>query len=103
MQSDPERPRVRNRGSVGSRAQSLIVKTMAVAGAAVMLVSAVAISIALFAVTLTGLFVFGAYFWWKTRDLRKQMRSRTHSRFEEGDVIDGVVIREAEVRRREQR
>jgi hypothetical protein len=103
MQSDPERPRVGYRGSVGSRAQSLIVKTVVVAGAAVMLVSAVAVSIAIFAVTLAGLFVFGAYFWWKTRDLRKQMRSQTHSRFEQGDVIDAVVIREVEVRRREKR
>jgi hypothetical protein len=102
MQFDQERPRLGYR-SVGSRAQGVIGKTLAIAGAGVMLVSAVVISIALFTVAAAGVLVFGAYFWWRTRELRKQMRSHARSRFEEGDVIEGEVIREVEVRQIEKR
>ena len=103
MQVDQERPRLGYRPSARSRAQSLIVRALAVVGAGVMLVSAVAISIALFAIAISAVLAFGAYFWWKTRELRKQMRAQAHSRFDDGNVIDGVVIREVEGGRTERR
>lgn len=103
MQFNQEHPRLDHRGSVGSRAQSLILKTLVFVGAGVMLVSAIAVSLVFFAVALTAFFLFGVYFWWRTRDIRKQMRFQMRSRFEEGDVIEGVVVREVDVSRTEKR
>lgn len=81
------------RGNIRSRAHNLIVKTLAVAGAGVMLVSAVVVSVVFFAVALAALIAVGGYLWWKTRHLRKQMRThRAH-----GEVIEGVVIRDADI------
>ena len=68
----------------------MFVKTIAVAGAGIVLVSAIAISIVFFAVAIVFLVGVGGYLWWKTRHLRKQMRTQ----FAQSDVIEGVVIRE---------
>lgn len=90
MQTNEERPKPGYRGRrFGSRAPSLLARILAVTAAAVLLIGAVAISIVLFAVTLTGLLVFGLYLWWKTRDLREQIRSGSPG----GNVIEGEVIR----------
>lgn len=83
-------------GRVGSRVQSVVGKTLAVVGAGVLVVSAIALSLVVFAIVLTGLVAGGAYLWWKTRKLRRATRTR----FAEGDVIEGVVIREVQVRKR---
>jgi len=85
-----ESPRLRYRETVRSRAQGLLVKAAIVLGTGVVFVSAIAVSLALFAIALASLCVFGGYFWWKTRHIRKQLRTR----FEDDDVIEGVVIRE---------
>lgn len=62
----------------------------AIAGIAVLAV-ALMVSIVFFAVILTIGVLAGGYFWWKTRDLRKQMRERPPG----GRVIEGEVVRDA--------
>jgi ABC-type nickel/cobalt efflux system permease component RcnA len=79
---------------VGSRAQGVIAKTLAVVAAGLLIASAIAVSLVLFVIALSGLLVFGLYLWWKTRELRKQMRSRPG----QGDVIEGEVIREVHLK-----
>jgi ABC-type bacteriocin/lantibiotic exporter with double-glycine peptidase domain len=102
MQTNREPPRLPSRGNVAARAQGVIVKIVAVVGAAVVLMSAIAVSLVLFAVAIAFLVGFGGYLWWKTRHVRKQMRAHferehEHER-EQGDVIEGVVAREVRVR-----
>ncbi len=94
MQFDPQRPQLGHRDSLGSRAQGIVVKALTAVAAAVALIGAIAISIVVFAVVLTALFVFGLYVWWKLRQLRRQAPSR----FASGDVIEGVVVREESTR-----
>jgi len=48
-------------------------------------------SVMLFAVVLTAGAVVWGYLWWKTRDLRKQMRDHPPG----GLIIEGEVIRES--------
>jgi hypothetical protein len=91
MQFGQVRPRLVFRGAGSSRLRHPLSKALAWLGAGVMFASAVAISIVLFAVVLTGAVAFGGYLWWKTRDLRKQMQARPGP----GNVIEGVVIRES--------
>ncbi|MGH8178332.1 MAG: hypothetical protein ACREV5_18905 [Steroidobacter sp.] len=93
MQIDNERQKLGYRsGSFRWRVQGLVVRVLAVAAGAVLLLGAIAVSIVLFAVALTGVLAFGGYFWWKTRDLRKQMRAR----MADGDVIEGEVVRDVQ-------
>jgi Flp pilus assembly protein TadB len=87
-------PELSKTGKVGARVQNLAIKALAAAAAGVVLVSAIAVSIVVFAVAITVFALFGGYLWWKTRHLRKQMRAySTH-----GDVIEGVVVRETHVK-----
>jgi Flp pilus assembly protein TadB len=83
-------PKLSRPRTAGSRVQQLALKTLAVAGAGIVLVSAVAVSLVLFAVAMTALAVFGGYLWWKTRHLRAQLRAGHQN----NRVIEGVVIRE---------
>ena len=92
MRINSEPPRLASRTNAGSRVQSWVVKTVAVIGAAVVLMSAIAISLVLFAFAIAFMIGFGGYLWWKTRHVRKQMRA--HFERERSDVIEGVVVRE---------
>ena len=74
-----------------SRAKEIALKTLIIVGAGVTLVSAVVVSLAFLAVGLTVLLIFGGYFWWKTRDLRKQIRERMQPQ-PSGDIIEGELI-----------
>ncbi|TVO53243.1 hypothetical protein [Denitromonas halophila] len=58
---------------------------------------ALVFSVVVFAVVLTvGAAVWG-WFWWKTRNLRKQMReTQAQQQAQEGLVIEGEVIREVD-------
>lgn len=84
MPPDQEPPRLEN----SERQPPLLTKILAVVAGAVVLVGAVAISFVLFAIALTVLVAFGVYVWWKTRDLRRQLRAELPK---EGTVIEGEV------------
>jgi hypothetical protein len=85
MQTDREPPRL---GFGGNRLPSLLAKVLAVVASIVVLVGAVAVSFVLFAVALTVIVAFGVYVWWKTRHLRRELRTRAPPG---GDVIEGQV------------
>jgi hypothetical protein len=85
MPPDRESPRLEHDGR---RAPGLLTKILAVAAGAVVLIGAVAISFVLFAIALAVLVAFGIYVWWKTRDLRRRLRTEPPG---EGTVIEGEV------------
>jgi O-antigen/teichoic acid export membrane protein len=90
MQLDLEPPKLGYRGNIRSRAKNALLKITAVAGAGVMFLSALAISLVVFVIALTVVLGFGAYFWWKTREMRRQMREASAG----SSIIEGVVVRE---------
>lgn len=65
----------------------------ALAIGALLLIAAFMVSVVVFAIALAGALVIGGYLWWKTRELRRQMRERPPG----GHVIEGEVIRDDEV------
>jgi hypothetical protein len=92
VQTSRDRPQLGYReGRSGARGPSLLTKVLAVAGSALVLAGTIAISIVVFAIALTGVLVFGIYLWWKTRDVRKQMRAAR----DESNVIEGEVVRKS--------
>lgn len=78
------------------RAPGLLGKLLAFAIGAVFLIVAFMVSMVVFAIALAGALVIGGYLWWKTRELRRQMRERPPG----GHVIEGEVIRDDESPRR---
>lgn len=91
----------RRRGS----SSGLLARVLQVAAGALVLIGAIAISIAVFAVVLAGALIAGGYLWWKTRHVRRQLqaaaaasRDQPSARpdFSGGDVIEGEVIRKEE-------
>ena len=93
MQTDEKRSTVTGSDvRFSATAPSLPVKVLTFASAAVVLVAAFMFSLLVFATLITvGLLVWG-YLWWKTRELRRQMRERPPG----GRVIEGEAIREVE-------
>lgn len=67
-------------------------KVLAAAGGVVLLVAALAFSLALFTAAVAGGLVLWGYLWWKTRKLRKHLREHPPG----GHVIEGELIRDAE-------
>ena len=104
MRIDAEQPRLGHRGSVSSRARDIVLRTLATLVGAVALAGAFVLSLAFFAVALSVILIFGAYLWWKTRELRRQMRDQVQERMApqraQGDVIEGVVLSRGEDERR---
>lgn len=100
MQFIGGRPRLEHRGSAGSRAYAFVVKTLALVAGGVVLAIALTLSLVLFSLACVAIVVFGGYLWWKTGELRKQMRAQTsrsyargtHDAASTGRVIEGVVI-----------
>lgn len=89
MTYDPRTERIGYDGRrLGWSMRSFVGKSLALAAAAVFLLSAIAISIVAFVVIVTGILVVGAYIWWKTRDLRRRIRTSNL----EGNVIEGEII-----------
>ncbi|MBN8442176.1 MAG: hypothetical protein J0M28_10835 [Thauera sp.] len=84
------------RSVAGGAAQPPSLLQKIVAGLTAVLVFGVALmfSVVLFAVVVTVGAVAWGYLWWKSRDLRKQMRDRPPG----GLVIEGEVIREVRSR-----
>jgi hypothetical protein len=95
--------RIGYRGTAMSRAKDLAVKAVIVLGGVLMLASAFVVSLVFLTIGLAVVLSFGGYLWWKTRDLRKQMRARMQAHAQPqsvGRVIEGEVI-EAEAVSRE--
>ena len=93
MRIDPEHVKFFNNFSRhAARPMSPWQKIVAVVAGGGMFVLALMFSVALFAVVVTvGLGAWG-FLWWKTRNLRKQMRDNPP----DGLVLEGEVIREGE-------
>ncbi|MBL8540572.1 MAG: hypothetical protein JNK68_09385 [Betaproteobacteria bacterium] len=92
MDSDPYR---RLEGAT-PRAPGVFARLAAFAIGAMLLAAALMVSAVVFAIALAAAVVLGAYFWWKTRALRRRMRERPPG----GHVIEGEVVREDDVRPR---
>jgi hypothetical protein len=98
MYIEQPRARIGYQTSAVTRAKHLAVKALVLLGGALMLASAFVVSVVFLAVGLAVVLIGGGYLWWKTRDLRRQLRARMHERSQpageiiEGDVIEGEVI-----------
>ena len=93
MQTDEEQSTViESDARFSANVPSLPVTVLTFASAAVLLVVAFMFSLLVFAILgIVGLLVWG-YLWWKTRDLRRQIREQPPG----GRVIEGEAIREDE-------
>lgn len=93
MHIDEPRARIGYPGSPMSRAKEVALKALVVTGGAVMLASAFVVSLVFVAIGLAVVLTFGGYLWWKTRELRKQLRAgmQPHAR-PAGEIIEGEVI-----------
>ena len=93
MQTDEERSTLTGSdASLSTNVPSLPVTVLTFVSAAVLLVAAFTFSLLVLAILATvGVLVWG-YLWWKTRELRKQMREQPLG----GRVIEGEAIREDE-------
>ena len=95
MHLDEPRARIGYRGSAISRAKHIALKGLVVLGGALMLASAFVVSLVFLAIGVAVVLAFGGYLWWKTRELRRQMRARMQEQsqpWSAGDVIEGEVI-----------
>ncbi len=70
--------------------KNFFARIIAIAAGAALFVGAFLVSVVFFAVAFAIALVFVGFFLWKTRHLRRQMRQR----FDQGDVIEGTVIRD---------
>jgi O-antigen/teichoic acid export membrane protein len=100
MHLDEPRARIAHRGSAMSQAKHLVAKALVILGGTVMLVSAFMVSMIFVAIGMAVVLIFGGYLWWKTRDLRKQLRARMQEHSQPaGRVIEGEVISNERTRR----
>jgi uncharacterized iron-regulated membrane protein len=94
MHPDEPRARIGYQGSAVSRAKNLALKAVLVLGGALMLASAFVLSLVFVAVGLAVVLIAGGYLWWKTRELRRQLRAQVHAQARPGgEVIEGEVIK----------
>ncbi|MBK7356013.1 hypothetical protein [Propionivibrio sp.] len=97
----------------GSPTHGVLTRILSVLVGVVVLTAAFMFSLVIFAVVAVAGLIFGFYFWWKTRELRRQMREQaaeqTGGRYAEpaeagsgaeGEIIEGEAVRVAEVRDR---
>ena len=92
--SDQPRARIAYQGSAISRAKQLALKAFVILGGTVVLASAFVVSMVFVAVGLVVVLSFGGYLWWKTRELRSQLRARMQEQQRPaGRIIEGEVIR----------
>jgi O-antigen/teichoic acid export membrane protein len=95
MQLDEPRARIGYRDTAISRVKLLGLKALVVVGGVVTLASAFVLSVVFVAIGVVVVLSLGGYVWWKTRDLRRQMRARMQEPLQPGyadDVIEGEVI-----------
>ena len=69
-------------------AQGLMGRIVTSAAAVVLLVGAFVVSVFVFAIVATAVLLVGSYLWWKTRELRRQLRAQKER------VIEGEVVRD---------
>lgn len=87
--------------NTASQPPSLLRKAVALVAAMALFALALMFSALLIAVVLTVGAIAWAYLWWRTRDLRKQMRMHSpdgvviEGEAIKGEVIEGEVIRKA--------
>jgi uncharacterized iron-regulated membrane protein len=94
MNFDQPRARIAYQGSAMSRAKQLALKAFIVLGGTVVLASAFVVSMVFVAIGLVVVLSFGGYLWWKTREMRAQLRARMQEQQQPaGRVIEGEVIR----------
>ena len=93
MQTDEERSTLTGSDSrFSADAPSWPVTVLTFASAAVLLVVAFMFSLLVFAILAAVAVLVWGYLWWKTRELRKQMREHPPG----GRVIEGEAIRDDE-------
>jgi ABC-type bacteriocin/lantibiotic exporter with double-glycine peptidase domain len=91
---------MKNLSGTTTESPSLLRKVAAFVLTMAMFALVLMFSVLLFAVVLTAGAIALVYFWWNTRELRKQMRKRPpgaaviEGEIIEGEVIEGEVIRE---------
>jgi O-antigen/teichoic acid export membrane protein len=102
MHLDEPRARISYRGGALSQVKQFALKGLVALGGALMLASAFVVSLLFLAIGLAVVLTFGGYLWWKTRELRRQMRARMQEQsqpWSAGDVIEGEVITPERARR----
>jgi len=93
MYLDEPRPQIGYRGNAISRAKDVAFKVAILAGGALMLASAFVLSLVFLAIGLGVVLIGGGYLWWKTREVRRQLREWMHSQPQPGgEIIEGEVI-----------
>jgi len=100
MHLDEPRARIGHQGSAVSRAKSLASKALFVLGGALALAGAFVLSVVFLAITLAVGLGVGGYLWWKTRELRRQIRAQMQEQpHRTGVIIEGEAIPVEETRR----
>jgi len=85
----------------GIRQPGLLARIGAAAIGAVVLAGAFMVSVVMLALVAAVGLAGGLYLWWRTRELRKQLRERMRNQPPpEGRIIEGEVIRDSEPGRR---
>jgi hypothetical protein len=72
-------------------AQSVMGRILTAVAGVVVLATAFVVSVFVFAFVASVVLLVGGYLWWKTRELRRQLQAR----MQEGQVIEGEVIRDS--------
>ena len=94
-----DKQQMKNLSHTTTESPSLLCKIAAFAVTLALFGLVLMFSLLLFAVVLTAGAIVLGYLWWRTRDLRKQMRKHPPGGVViEGEVIEGEVIREADSR-----
>jgi membrane protein implicated in regulation of membrane protease activity len=92
--NDEQQRRLRELHAALSRPpQTMLGKLATFAVGASVVVLALMFSLVAFAVIAVGGTIAGSWLWWKTRDVRKQMREQAQRQPAGGHIIEGEVIR----------
>ncbi len=97
MLTNDELRRLGVHGRTGVRQPGLLTRIAGAAIGAVVLAGAFMVSVVMLAFVAAAGLAGGLYLWWKTRELRRQLRERSLNQPPPGGrVIEGEVIRESE-------
>lgn len=90
MNAQADNPFSQHRVRSDSQSQGLLGKMLAIVAKTCLLALSFFFSMLALAVVAVGSVLFGSWVWWKTRNLRQQMREQ---RTAGGQIIEGEVIR----------